>query len=54
MFYGTHVFKESKSKIEAIIKPYKLDEVKDVLASAGVNGLTISEVKRFGRQNVQT
>ncbi len=37
-------------KIEAIIKPFKLDEVKDALASAGVQGMTVSEVKGFGRQ----
>ena len=37
-------------KIEAIIKPFKLDEVKDGLSAAGVKGLTVSEVKGFGRQ----
>jgi hypothetical protein len=37
-------------KIEAIIKPFKLEEVKDALASVGVHGLTVSEVKGFGRQ----
>jgi len=37
-------------KIEAIIKPFKLDEVKDGLSSLGVKGLTVSEVKGFGRQ----
>jgi len=36
-------------KIEAIIKPFKLDEVKDALAEVGVQGMTISEVKGFGR-----
>ena len=36
-------------KIEAIIKPFKLDEVKDVLAEVGVQGMTITEVKGFGR-----
>ena len=36
-------------KIEAIIKPFKLDEVKDVLAEVGVAGMTITEVKGFGR-----
>ena len=41
-------------KIEAIIKPFKLDDVKDALALAGVNGLTISEVKGFGRQKGHT
>lgn len=38
-------------KIEAIIKPFKLDEVKDALGEAGVDGMTISEVKGTGRQN---
>ena len=37
-------------KIEAIIKPFKLDDVKDGLSSLGVKGLTVSEVKGFGRQ----
>jgi nitrogen regulatory protein PII len=37
-------------KIEAIIKPYKLDEVKEQLATVGVEGLTVTEVKGFGRQ----
>ena len=37
-------------KIEAIIKPFKLDEVKDALNRIGVNGMTIAEVKGFGRQ----
>jgi nitrogen regulatory protein P-II 1 len=37
-------------KIEAIIKPFKLDEVKESLASVGVKGITVSEVKGFGRQ----
>lgn len=37
-------------KIEAIIKPFKLEEVKDALTEIGVHGLTVSEVKGFGRQ----
>ncbi|MHB8869636.1 MAG: P-II family nitrogen regulator [Thermoleophilia bacterium] len=41
-------------KIEAIIKPFKLDEVKDALQAVGVNGLTVSEVKGFGRQRGHT
>lgn len=41
-------------KVEAIIKPFKLDEVKDGLASIGVKGLTVSEVKGFGRQKGHT
>jgi nitrogen regulatory protein P-II 1 len=41
-------------KIEAIIKPFKLDEVKEALAAAGVEGMTVSEVKGFGRQKGHT
>lgn len=37
-------------KVEAIIKPFKLEEVKEALAGVGVQGLTVSEVKGFGRQ----
>jgi nitrogen regulatory protein P-II 1 len=37
-------------KIEAIIKPFKLDEVKEALTGIGVKGMTVSEVKGFGRQ----
>ncbi|MFA6056408.1 MAG: P-II family nitrogen regulator [Thermodesulfovibrionales bacterium] len=37
-------------KIEAIIKPFKLDEVKDALNAIGINGMTVTEVKGFGRQ----
>lgn len=37
-------------KIEAIIKPFKLDEVRDALTSLGIQGMTVSEVKGFGRQ----
>ena len=37
-------------KIEAIIKPFKLDDVKEGLNAIGVNGMTVSEVKGFGRQ----
>jgi nitrogen regulatory protein P-II 1 len=41
-------------KIEAIIKPFKLEEVKDALSSVGVEGMTVSEVKGFGRQKGHT
>ncbi|MCE2483992.1 MAG: P-II family nitrogen regulator [Desulfurellaceae bacterium] len=41
-------------KIEAIIKPFKLDEVKEALAKQGIQGMTISEVKGFGRQRGHT
>ena len=37
-------------KIEAIIKPFKLDEVKDALSAIGIHGMTVTEVKGFGRQ----
>ena len=41
-------------KIEAIIKPFKLDEVKDALAEEGLAGMTVTEVKGFGRQKGHT
>jgi nitrogen regulatory protein P-II 1 len=41
-------------KVEAIIKPFKLDEVKESLNAIGVRGLTVSEVKGFGRQKGHT
>jgi nitrogen regulatory protein P-II 1 len=41
-------------KIEAIIKPFKLDEVKEALHAIGMQGMTISEVKGFGRQKGHT
>ena len=41
-------------KIEAIIKPFKLEEVKEALGSIGVQGLTVTEVKGFGRQRGHT
>jgi len=41
-------------KIEAIIKPFKLDEVKDALNAIGVQGITVAEVKGFGRQKGHT
>jgi len=41
-------------KIEAVIKPFKLDEVKESLSSIGVQGITVSEVKGFGRQKGHT
>ena len=40
--------------VVAIIKPFKLDEVRDALTSLGIQGLTVSEVKGFGRQKGQT
>ena len=41
-------------KIEAIIKPFKLDDVKDALHDVGVSGITVTEVKGFGRQKGHT
>ena len=45
---------ERMKKIEAIIKPYKLDEVKDSLSDIGIEGMTVTEVKGFGRQKGHT
>ena len=41
-------------KIEAVVKPFKLDEVREALAEVGVTGLTVTEVKGFGRQKGHT
>ncbi len=41
-------------KIEAVIKPFKLDEVREALSAIGVTGLTVTEVKGFGRQKGHT
>ncbi|EAT15382.1 P-II family nitrogen regulator [Desulfuromonas acetoxidans] len=41
-------------KVEAIIKPFKLDEVKESLSEIGIQGITVSEVKGFGRQKGHT
>jgi nitrogen regulatory protein P-II 1 len=41
-------------KIEAIIKPFKLEEVKEALEEAGITGMTVTEVKGFGRQKGHT
>jgi len=41
-------------KVEAIIKPFKLDEVKEALSDIGIQGITVSEVKGFGRQKGHT
>jgi nitrogen regulatory protein PII len=45
---------QSMKKIEAIIKPFKLEEVKDALGEIGIEGMTVSEVKGFGRQKGHT
>jgi nitrogen regulatory protein PII len=41
-------------KVEAIIKPFKLEEVKDALSESGIEGMTVTEVKGFGRQRGHT
>ena len=45
---------KTMKKIEAIIKPFKLEEVKDALSELGIEGMTVSEVKGFGRQKGHT
>jgi nitrogen regulatory protein PII len=45
---------QNMKKIEAIIKPFKLEEVKDALSEVGIEGMTVSEVKGFGRQKGHT
>src|ERR1700686_939090 len=45
---------EAMQKIEAIIKPFKLDEVKSALSDIGITGMTVSEVRGFGRQKGHT
>ena len=59
---GSFVFRDHKirltqnemKKIEAIIKPFKLEEVKDALGEIGIEGMTVTEVKGFGRQKGHT
>jgi nitrogen regulatory protein PII len=46
--------RKSMKLVSAIIKPFKLDDVRDALTGVGVSGLTVSEVKGFGRQKGQT
>jgi nitrogen regulatory protein P-II 1 len=46
--------KTNMKKIEAIIKPFKLEEVKDALAEVGIEGMTVTEIKGFGRQKGHT
>jgi len=45
---------ESMKKVEAIIKPFKLDEVKEALHEVGIKGITVTEAKGFGRQKGHT
>ena len=53
-FYQPQRGKQFMKKVEAIIKPFKLDEVKDKLNEIGVKGITVTEVKGFGRQKGHT
>ena len=53
-FVYTKLFGKSMKKIEAIIKPFKLDEVKESLQNIGIQGLTVTEIKGFGRQKGHT
>ena len=53
-WFITHTGNETMKKIEAIIKPFKLEEVKDALGDVGIEGMTVSEVKGFGRQKGHT
>jgi len=50
----TAQFLKFMKKIEAIVKPFKLEEVKDALGEVGITGMTVSEVKGFGRQKGHT
>jgi nitrogen regulatory protein PII len=50
----THCTQTEMKKIEAIIKPFKLEEVKDALGEIGIEGMTVTEVKGFGRQKGHT
>lgn len=53
--YNKNLEKEKNMKlIKAIVKPFKLEEVKDALAELGIEGMTVSEVKGFGRQKGHT
>jgi len=47
-------FSSNMKKIEAIIKPFKMEDVKEALAEVGIEGMTVSEVKGFGRQKGHT
>jgi nitrogen regulatory protein P-II 1 len=55
LLHKLNIFKEcTMRKVEAIIKPFKLDEVKEALNDVGIQGITVSEVKGFGRQKGHT
>ena len=54
LLWHTSCMIKNMKKVEAIIKPFKLDEVKDALNQIGILGLTVSEVKGYGRQRGHT
>ena len=54
MFSNGKAKKRAMKKIEAIIKPFKLDEVKEALQDVGIQGITVTEAKGFGRQKGHT
>lgn len=54
LLFNPHQSVANMKKIEAIIKPFKLEEVKEALAEVGVQGMTVTEVKGFGRQKGHT
>ncbi len=54
MLYLTHAVSQSMKKIEAIVKPFKLEEVRDALEELGINGMTVSEVRGVGRHKAHT
>ncbi len=53
-YYAARTFPRPMKKIEAIIKPFKLEDVKEALSALGIEGMTVSEVKGFGRQKGHT
>src|SRR5438105_15637199 len=53
-YNGRHQREPPMKKVEAIVKPFKLDEVREALSENGVTGLTVTEVKGFGRQKGHT
>jgi nitrogen regulatory protein PII len=53
-FIPEQTLTQNMKKIEAIIKPFKLEDVKDALSEVGVQGMTVTEVKGFGRQKGHT
>jgi nitrogen regulatory protein P-II 1 len=53
-FFNSEEYQPLMKKIEAIIKPFKLEDVRDALGEVGVEGMTVTEVKGFGRQKGHT